>query len=506
MQGIDDFLIALHQRGVELSAAGGRLCVEAAEGILLPEELNRLTALKSEILTRLDQIELTANAPLRRREPGQSIPLTTAQTLWWHGPLARGARRSTRICASAVRIAGVLNIDVLQQCLHSVLRRHESLRTNIHLLDGVPTPQVNPSGELCFEVEDQKARSLAVHDDGLMELIKEFVARPIDIAVEPLFGAKLFKLGGDDHVLVLAADHIVADATSVRIIERELWALYDHETAGRPLCLDDVAVQFADYAIWQQRIRPAWFFEHAAYWRQRMAGAPRPQLPIGDVPRAMLPMGAVATVPFTAAVSTLLREMARRERTLVPLLVLTIYAAVMARWCRRPDLLMTMVVDGRHQPQLQGMVGDFAYHLHLRLEVADGVSFHDLLRQVTAEYGEACRHEDFGWVPSFVPECRDSFVNVDWYFNWVTSQAAGPASAAHGQPGDVRRSKLPLQFKGPMRFLPYFVDDGEHILAVLRYGPGLFAPGEIERLGRNLTRFAAALVDHPHRPVPEYQG
>lgn len=503
-QSIDDFLIALHRRGVRIAASEGRLRVEAPAGGLRQEELSLLTARKSEILTRVDQIELTATAPLRRREPGQLIPLTAAQTLWWQGRLAHGARPSARICAAAMRISGILDVDALHRSLYSLLRRHESLRTNIHTIGALAVQHVSASGQLHFEVESRITPCNGAHDAGLREIIKKFLVQPIDIASEPLLGAKLFEYAVDDHVLVLAADHMIADAASMQILNRELWALYKDETSGSPRALDDVSIHFADYAIWQQRIRPVWFFENAAYWRQRMAGAPTPKLPIADIAAAMVSRGAVVKVPFTASVSWLLREMARRERTLVSLLVLTIYAAVMARWCRQPELLMTMVVDGRHGPELTGMVGDLAYHLHLRIEVPHNVSFYDLLQQVLSEYQAACRHEDFGWVPSFVPECRDSFENVNWYFNWVPGERAEVSNVSHSGSGAVRIDKLPLDFNVPVRFLPYFANAGEHIVAVLRYGPDFFAPGEIERFGLNLMFFAGELVNNPHRRVPEY--
>ena len=64
--------------------------------------------------------------------------------------------------------------------------------------------------------------------------------------------AVLLQISGDDHILILTTHHIVADAWSMGILTRELWTLYDAYANGRPSPLQDLPVQYADYAVWQR--------------------------------------------------------------------------------------------------------------------------------------------------------------------------------------------------------------------------------------------------------------
>jgi hypothetical protein len=68
----------------------------------------------------------------------------------------------------------------------------------------------------------------------------------------PLFHAKLVRLNAEDHVLLVTMHHIVSDGWSLGVLIREVAALYEAFSAGRPSPLPDLAIQYADYAIWQR--------------------------------------------------------------------------------------------------------------------------------------------------------------------------------------------------------------------------------------------------------------
>src|SRR6185437_12739337 len=73
---------------------------------------------------------------------------------------------------------------------------------------------------------------------------------PFDLARGPLFRARLIRLGVDEHVLLYTMHHIVSDAWTRGIFNRELGALYEAFASGRPSPLPDLPIQYADYAEW----------------------------------------------------------------------------------------------------------------------------------------------------------------------------------------------------------------------------------------------------------------
>jgi hypothetical protein len=87
-------------------------------------------------------------------------------------------------------------------------------------------------------------------------------------------------------VLLIAMHHIVSDAWTRGILNRELALLYGAFSRGEPSPLAELPIQYADYAEWQR----SWLTGEAlerqlAYWKQQLTGAPALlELPI-DRPR-----------------------------------------------------------------------------------------------------------------------------------------------------------------------------------------------------------------------------
>ena len=111
---------------------------------------------------------------------------------------------------------------------------------------------------------------------------EEEAARPFDLEPAPLLRAALLRLAEGEHVLLVTMHHVAADGWSVALLADELRAHYEAPwPAGRPRCRP-LAIQYADYAVWQRargqdEARPpaAGVLEPRAGGRPRRHGAPR---------------------------------------------------------------------------------------------------------------------------------------------------------------------------------------------------------------------------------------
>ncbi len=69
--------------------------------------------------------------------------------------------------------------------------------------------------------------------------------------------------------------HIVSDGWSMGVLTRELSALYAAFVRGDEDPLAPLAVQYADYAVWQRQWLSGEVLQRqAAYWQEQLAGAP----------------------------------------------------------------------------------------------------------------------------------------------------------------------------------------------------------------------------------------
>ena len=83
------------------------------------------------------------------------------------------------------------------------------------------------------------------------------------------------KAAESEHVLLVLIHHIISDGASMRVMFRELAALYEGYVSGQPVTLPELPVQYADYAMWQRE----WLTGDALkqqldYWTTRLSGAP----------------------------------------------------------------------------------------------------------------------------------------------------------------------------------------------------------------------------------------
>lgn len=437
---------------------------------------------------------------LAPRLAGCRVPLTPMQLRSWK-QLTKGGLKpvSLRTCAASVRILGTLNTSFLRRSIQTVVQRHESLRTRIVLVEGTPTQHIDAACDNHLEVIDVAKISRTNIEREARRLAQDFVEEQIDLSVGPLFAAKLFRLSDQDHVLILSLDHIVSDAVSYVILSREIWTLYNQAVQAQPPSLPQLSVQFADYAVWQQRTHGAWLVKNGEYWKRRLTGAPHLLLPIdNDLAEAEHP-GAMLHFPFDKTLSARLHEVARRERTLLPILVLTLFVAVVSRWSNQRDFVLTFVSHGRHgRPELENMIGLLANFLHFRIEVSEDDSCLDLLKRVNLEFYSAYQHQDFDRVPDFIPDC-----GTELYFNWIPNDwTRRPAHQNGGSDGHIKIQPFPMQpflnwVDMSLKFAVASYDTPAGIVMGLWYRSDLFARSTIERLGRSLVAFAEELTQRP---------
>ena len=170
---------------------------------------------------------------------------------------------------------GTLNVNLLRTCIEIVVRRHEALRTRIIALDGTPLQYIDKDGDVQLRVLEVERGSGEASDRKVQLLAEEIIKQKVDLSVGPLFAARLFRFSAWEHSLICALAPMIADATSVDILFREIWTLYGQGDRGLPFSLPPVVLQFGDYAVWEQKTYAAWRETHEAYWKRVLPVHPR---------------------------------------------------------------------------------------------------------------------------------------------------------------------------------------------------------------------------------------
>jgi hypothetical protein len=443
--------------------------------------------------------QLGLNTPLRPRPPGCVVPLTTMQRMQLKFTKKQSGSLSTRLRAASLRILGPLNAELLENCIDAVLQRHEALRTRIAEVDGTPIQIVDAPRRYRLPVVDMTGTSTGDLEVEARRLAQAFLAHKVDLSVGPVFGAELLRFSERDHVLLLGLDHIAGDALSNGILCREVWTLYNEETRHLPPSLPALSLQFGDYAFWQHQTHKARQQKHESFWTEELKGANCIEIPNDfESQNQEQTVATVLSLPLGKARSDSLREAARREQTLLPIVVLTTYLVAIAHWSKAKVLTVPFVSHGRHnRPELQNMIGFLARMLWFRIEIAEDERLVDLLKRVHFKFMSAIQHQEF------VPDFPEEF-NRELLFNWGAVPGYSTRSSVEKLRGSVDGLAIqPFHVQDPWshKLLTLYSDTPAGIVAVVRYRADMLAKANIDRLGRHLRVLADAIAHSPFSTV-----
>jgi hypothetical protein len=212
--------------------------------------------------------------PLLPVERFGKLLLSFAQArLWFLEQLEPGS--SAYNIPAAVRLTGSLDVAALEQSLNEIVLRHEALRTTFGMVSGEPIQVIAPVKALTLPLVDLRSLPEATHQAEVERLATSEAQQPFDLAMGPLLRATLLHLGEAEHVLLLTMHHIVSDGWSMGVLIRELAALYEAFSSGKPSPLPQLPIQYADFAHWQRQwLQGEVLAAQLSYWQQQLAGAP----------------------------------------------------------------------------------------------------------------------------------------------------------------------------------------------------------------------------------------
>ncbi len=405
--------------------------------------------------------------------------------------------------ASAVRISGALRVDILERVFNEIVRRHEALRTIFASADGQPVQIIAPVLHIDIGVEYLSSLPAPEREADARRLSAIEARSPFDLSRGPLLRLKLLRLTEDEHVLLMTMHHIVSDGWSMRVLVREMSALYEAFVQGRLSPLPDLPVQYADFAIWQRRWLSGEVLEaQLSYWKKQLEGAPGVLDLPADRPRPPIQTydGAVAELELPGDLAERLRSLSRRSGATLYMVLLAAFDALVYRYTGQTDILIGSPIANRNHSEIEGLIGCFINTLVLRARVTGEMTFVELLEQVRESSLEAYANQDVPFeklVEELQPE-RD--LSRHPLFQVIFMAQKAPLSRME-LPG-LTLSTLPDQDK-PAKFDLALVTEelDERLIAYLTYNKDLFDKAKAERMLRHFEALLDDVTREPQRPI-----
>ena len=467
-------------------------------------EERTIAALAGRIQRLLQQGTETSVPKIGPADRGGELPLSFAQQRLWF--LDRLEPQSPFYNVPiALRLTGALDVSALERTIEEVLRRHEGLRTTFAAERGRPSQVIHPPVPFRLHVEDLSGPLEADREAEVERRIAAEAVRPFELATGPLFRASLIRVRPDEHVVLLTMHHIVADGWSIGVLVREIAEIYDAFEHDRHSPLPDLAIQYADFAVWQRAwLQGAELESQLGYWMQRLEGAPASlELPTDRArPSVQSHRGELHALEFSRDLSDTLTSLARREGATVFMTLLAGFDVLLHRLSGGTDIVVGTPIANRNRSEIEGLIGFFVNTLVLRTDLSGDPTFRKVLERVRETALGAYAHQDLPFeqlVDSLRPK-RDLSRAPLFQVMFDLHNEPMPAPQVSGLNVVVQ-----TEHTGTAKFdlTLTLTESPEGLVGSLEYCTDLFLPATIERIARQLETLLRGIVADPDRRISE---
>jgi len=333
---------------------------------------------------------------LAHDKEGERYPLSFTQE--WFLTMDKGDQAGPfgdrYLIVTGNRIAGHVDLAVLQSALDDVVARHELLRTLVVREADPPYQMVLPPCQVPLEVRDLPPVSGKARDMVIEELWVEVECGKISTREAPLMRALLGRFDDQDSALFVSFHHSVADGWSVGVLMRDLGAFYAARVNGTAPELTEMR-QYREYVEWQRASAANTDDDGAlSYWAAKLDGAREFVMPTdhGHPKRYAQPysMHVYSIDADTMAGADAVANATRGTRFMVLLAAIYILAH---RLTGATDLTIDAITSGRNELAFHNTTGLFLNVLPFRTEIADCTSFRDVVIETKDTFIDAMTHE-----------------------------------------------------------------------------------------------------------------
>jgi len=383
-------------------------------------------------------IALPPRQPIPKRNPAEPCQLTPAQEHFWKVWQAQPSRMGQNEVVR-LRLRGSLNVMALGQALNNLVQRHELLRTRFVETNGHLSQQALMPMNMEVPLADLSCLSASAQAANCERLFSEQADMAFDLEEFPLLSSSLIALNSHERLLLLTLHQIICDDWSKKILVDDLTRSYESLIAGMPCSLNELAINYGDFAMWQRgRLKAGEFAPHLDYWRQKLRGG----APLHEV-GTRLGLTAEATgerknckLQLSDAASRLLQQTSRSEGLTAYMILLAGWQVLLSRYTGQEEITIGTMVANRNRTELQSLVGPVSNLLLIKLDLSGNPSFRIVFSRLRETLVEAFEHQDvpYEWV---VAEDAGRQATAASGFPDVTFAMEEAASSAH-QVGDLK--------------------------------------------------------------------
>ncbi|MEY8240024.1 MAG: amino acid adenylation domain-containing protein [Cycloclasticus sp.] len=477
-------------------------------------ELNKELSLKAlfaspvlaDLASLLSESKFSEQPPLFPVSREQPLPLSYAQQSLWLVEQMRPGGSAYNIKV-ALSIQGDLNIGLLEESLARLVQRHEVLRTTYHATAEEPVQVIHANLKFKLEIDDLQALIANEKQHKVNKILAEEENYYFDLSSSLMLRARVLILAADDVVLSLSTHHIASDAWSMGVMTNDLVAIYSALLGSQEPDLPELAVQYADYALWQRGwLQGEALARQVNFWRQNMAACPPLlKLPLDfSRPKTQSYQGDSVNIVLPQKLVSGLGALANDSGASLFMLLLAGFNLTLYKQAGLTDIVLGTDLAGRTQTQLEDLIGFFVNVLPLRTKINDADRFSELLDQVKETSLAAFAHQDLPFdllIDALRPERNSSYNPVVQALFVMQNAPEGelelPGVRFNPLESDGRESKFDLAL--------FITEEDQEVSMDCVYTTGLFKRKTIEALLTGFRFTLQQIVSEPNKCLNAFE-
>lgn len=259
-----------------------------------------------------------------------------------------------------------LDVEKLQKCFNTLIKRHEALRTCFEIKENNIVQTIK--NEIAFKLEYN-----SINTNDINKAFSDFV-KPFDLSKAPLFRAKAITLENKKMLLLIDMHHIISDGTSLNILLQELCDLYNDKS------LPEKEIDYTDFTLWEKNKFESKEFNMAKeYWVNEFKNEiPLLNMPIsGSRPSIQSFEGSNCYAKLSNETFNKINDVSKKLNITPYMLMLSCYYILLSKYTMQDDIVVGTPIVGRELPELYNMLGMFVNTLALRNKIDSNLTFND---------------------------------------------------------------------------------------------------------------------------------
>ncbi len=406
-------------------------------------------------------------------------PLTFPQRELWEASPVPVSDPANHICC-LILVRGKVAPEDGAGALQLVVDRQEALRVSFLPGKEQPVQMIRAEAKASMRFRELPAEQRS--PEAVEEVAAQIFAEPFDILQGPLYRVELLRLSPEDHVLVFAIHHAIADGWTLGVFVQELCLAFMQRVRGIQDALPAVPQTYsawgaAERAFWQ----PSELAPRLAYWKAHLAGHAR-LWESSEGPATASGVAARFVTHLSAGRATATRELARKSGATLFSTLLTAFQLAFSKWAGTDDILVGTPVANRTKQAAKETMGYFAGVVPIRAQIDPDRPFIETLKAThettmncfanAMPFAELARALGDQGAPGHNPIFEVRFALQ----NHPIPDVALPGLSA----------KLRMRSTGTARchLACEVTEDGEQLEVVWLYRPQLFPQTDVENLSR----------------------